>query len=103
MVWQFQVFFVFPIIYKREYTQTEIIKSLLFEGLSSALLNTIMENINNFLLISLIALMNYSALSSPIYQGVCSNVSLEVNKGVAVSREVLVSKSYLIVMILLSV
>ena len=62
-----------------------------------------MENINTFLLISLIALMNYSTLSSPIYQDVCSNVSLEVNKGVAVSREVLVSKSYLIVMILLSV
>ena len=62
-----------------------------------------MENINTFLLISLIALMNYSTLSSPIYQDVCSNVSLEVNKGVAVSREVLVSKSYLIVMILLFV
>lgn len=62
-----------------------------------------MENINTFLLISLIALVNYSTLSSPIYQDVCSNVSLEVNKGVAVSREVLVSKSYLIVMILLSV
>lgn len=54
-----------------------------------------MENSSTFLLISLISLMIYSTLSSPIYQDTCSNASLEMNKAVAVSREVLVSKSYL--------